>query len=90
MHDRKCESGGRFVYHEPRLPAIRNKIRPGVCQFSIEYILATAWSAVQSDRPSGLANAVLVTSPGGEIDNEEAYWDFGDLAAGLWGAGKLH
>lgn len=61
-----------MVYHERRLPGIRVKILTGVHLFSLEAGLATAWAAFGSDRLLESANAVIATSPGGVVDDEDA------------------
>lgn len=87
-HEQKRESWGRFVYHERRLPSIRVKNHLGVGQFSMKDDLAAARDALESNRPSEPANRVLVITPGGVVDDEEANWGSDNLPAGPSGGGE--
>lgn len=55
-----------------RLPAIRVRIRSGVRLFGMKDGSAAAQADFEGDRRSKRANAVIVTAPGGVVDEEEA------------------
>lgn len=81
MHERQCESAGRFIYHKWQLPAFLVTIGSDVRQFCIEDGLAFARAALLRDCPQEPARATILIAPGGVFDEEEANLDFCDLPA---------